>query len=166
MRSPIRRCSPDDAPRLTAIYNQAIAGVDPAAPDVEPVTVENRLAWISRHRDDPHPAWVWDSSNDGVTAFAGLGPFAVRPDWDWIVELSLYVDRDARHGMIGSTLGLHALAEAGRFGFRLAVARVFRSNRPMLRAAHAFGFRSIAELPGASCLRGQRQDESVLVRSL
>lgn len=165
MISNIRRCRSDDAPRIAAIYNQAILGRRLAAPDPEPVTVESRIEWIAQHQD-PYPACVWESPSAGVMGWAALNPFSVRPDWTWMTEGSIYVDQEARHGVIAAELGKYMESEARRLKFRIGVAVAFRKNTPMLRSAQAFGFRPVAELRDASYFRGCWETEIVLVRTL
>lgn len=165
MISNIRRCEPADAPRIAEIYNQAILGRRLAAFDTEPVSVESRIEWIAQHQD-PYPAYVWESPSDGVMGWAALNPSRVRPDWTWMVEGSLYVDQQVRHGVIAAELGKYLESEARRLKFRISVGLVFKKNTPMLRSLQAFGMRPVAELRDASYVRGCWQTTIMLVRPL
>jgi L-amino acid N-acyltransferase YncA len=48
----------DDLPAIVAIYNSTIASRQVTA-DLEPVSVESRLAWFLAHRLLVRPLWVW-----------------------------------------------------------------------------------------------------------
>lgn len=46
-----------DLPAIVAIYNATIAGRVVTA-DLEPVSIESRLAWFRAHNPERRPLWV------------------------------------------------------------------------------------------------------------
>ena len=138
----IRPATPDDLPRLTAIYNHYVTA-SAITFDVDPCTVDERRAWYAAHTTGAgHRLLVVEA--DGVVAgYAGTGPFRPKRAYDTSVETTIYLAPDAT-GRGFATLLYTALfdAIAGEDVHR-ALAGVTLPN-PASLALHArFGFREV-----------------------
>ena len=72
----IRDAIQNDLPAIIRIYNDAIA-TRMATAQLEPVTVEERRDWLSRHSPDRHPFWVLEM-NRQIAGWLTLRPFLPR----------------------------------------------------------------------------------------
>ncbi|MBC6424650.1 MAG: N-acetyltransferase [Hormoscilla sp. SP5CHS1] len=84
----IRDASAADLPRIVEIYNYAIPG-RLATADLEPVSVEDRMAWYSDHSPTTRPLWVIGNIA-GWLSFQSF--FSGRAAYDATAEISIYLD--------------------------------------------------------------------------
>lgn len=156
----IRPAEPRDAARITAIYNDGIAG--------RQATFETRLrevAEIEAWFEEPRPFLV--SQRDGVVVgWARAARYSLRPVYDGVAEHAVYVDSSA-HGQGHGRALLAALCEtAKRAGIHKLTSRLFPENEAS-RAAHAAtGFLEVGVHPRHARLDGQWRDTVVVERLL
>src|SRR5688572_3027134 len=73
--------------------------------DLEPVSVESRLAWFEEHRPEHRPLWVVEQAGH-IAAWLSFSSFYGRPAYAKTAELSMYVhDTFRRHGLASYLLG-------------------------------------------------------------
>lgn len=139
MTMTIRPATADDAPRITAIYNQGIAERG-ATFETEPRTVESirgRIEELERF-----PLLVAEDGGH-VVGWAGLSSYRARACYAGIAEFSIYLDRSARGRGIGRQL-LEALVAAAReCGYWKLLSRVFPFNTASRALCRACGFREV-----------------------
>jgi phosphinothricin acetyltransferase len=150
----IRLASPDDLPRIVAIYNEAVEHRFATA-DLKPVTVEQRVAWFGEHDHSTFPIYVLELEGS-VRGWCSLSPY--RPGREALLgtaELSYYVCYDFHGQGIGSALVQHALAEAPRLGKRVLFAILLEWNEPSVRLLNKFGFEMWGRLPDVALVDGE-----------
>jgi len=106
----IRHATPDDAAAICLIYNQGIAD-RMATLETEGRTAEERRAWMAA-RGPRHPVLVAETGG-GVIAWASLNTFNPRPAYDFVADLSVYVERGWRGRGVGRRL-LERLVDVAR----------------------------------------------------
>lgn len=131
---PARR---DDAPAITAIYNQGIADRI-ATFETEPRAVADIEAWF-----DPALAFVSVEAGGQVVAYAVAHPYADRCCYAGIGEFSVYVER-AWRGRGAGAVAMNGLLDAARqAGLWKLLSRVFPENRASLALMARSGFKEI-----------------------
>ena len=135
MARPARR---EDAPAITAIYNQGIEDRIGTF-ETEPREVAQIEAWF-----DQAKAFVSVEDVDGeVVGYAVAHPYADRCCYAGIGEFSVYVRRDQRGAGVGR-VAMGALVEAARdAGLWKLLSRVFPENRASLNLMAWSGFKEI-----------------------
>lgn len=109
----IRLAVLEDLPRLTEIYNQAVA-VRNATADTVAFISEQRLGWFNLHTPEAYPIYVCIDPQGQVQGWLSVSPCRERPALVRTAEISCYVDY-AQHGQgIGSSLMAHAIRESPR----------------------------------------------------
>ncbi|RRD05788.1 N-acetyltransferase family protein [Arachnia propionica] len=130
----IRSAVLDDLPRIAEIYNEAGVATT-ASYDLEPVTVEDRIAWFERLRSQDFPVLVVES--DGVvTGYASYGPFRDKQGYLHTVEHSVYVADGHRSAGAGRML-LGALLDHARGRGVHVMIGVLDADNEASRAFHA-----------------------------
>ena len=138
----IRNAEGGDLPRIVAIYNHYVINT-PITFDLEPVTAEERRAWLAqfsatgRHR-------LLVAEQDGVVAgYAGSHQFRTKKAYDTSVEVTIYLAPESTGRGIG-TLLYRALFEAlAGEDLRVAVAGTTLPNDASVALHERFGFASV-----------------------
>ena len=145
-----------DLPAVVAIYNATIPGRIVTA-DLEPVSVESRLAWFHAHSPERRPLWV--AERDGtIVGWLSFSDFYGRPAYGSSVEVSIYLAEAARGAGLGTVLLEHAIAEAPALRIRTLLGFIFGHNAPSLRLFESFGFTRWGTLPRVASLDGVERD--------
>lgn len=156
----IRPATADDAPAVTAIYNQGIAERI-ATFETQPRRVEDLIARIGDGARYPLLVAVED---DRVVGWAGLSGYRARECYAGIAEFSIYLDAAARGRGIGKRL-LDALVEAARErGFWKLVSRIFPLNHASRATCRAAGFREVGVYEKHARLDGRWLDVVIVER--
>jgi L-amino acid N-acyltransferase len=153
----IRPATDVDAADMARIYNQAVTR-STATFDTQVQSTEARLAWLEAHGDNPrHPVLV--AVEDGkVVGWGSLSAWSPRAAYDATVEVSTYIDEDARGRGVGPALS-SALLEAGEAaGVHAFIARVTATNEPSLKMAKRLGFVEVGRLYEVGSKFGQTLD--------
>lgn len=140
----IRDATEADLPAIVAIYNSTIPSRIVTA-DVEPITVESRLAWL-HNRSSQRPLWVMQIE-DEIAGWLSVSSFYGRPAYAETVELSVYVaDRYRRQG-VGKALLERAIALSPTLGITTLLGFIFAENVPSVTLFKQFGFQQWGYLP-------------------
>jgi L-amino acid N-acyltransferase YncA len=154
----------DDLPAIVAIYNSTIASREVTA-DLEPVTVESRVAWFQAHGPRTRPLWVVEEAGR-VIAWLSFSDFYGRPAYSRTVELSIYLDASARGKGLGSALLRAALDAAPGLGVDTVLGFIFGHNAPSLALFRRYGFDDWGRLPRVAVLDGVERDLVIVGRRL
>ena len=104
MPSPrIRLATLDDLPRLTEIYNYYVMN-SPATFDLEPYTVERRMAWFSQFAQAGRHRLLVAEENGTVLGYAGTTRFRPKAAYNTTVETTIYCSADHTRKGLGSLL--------------------------------------------------------------
>jgi phosphinothricin acetyltransferase len=92
-----------DLPRLTEIYNHYVVNT-PITFDLEPYTVEKRVAWLDQFSTAGRHRLLVAEENSVVLGYAGTTRFRAKAAYDTTVETTIYCAQDAIGKGIGSRL--------------------------------------------------------------
>ena len=138
----------DDLPAIVDIYNDVIATTTAIYRD-DPVTLEDRAAWLDERRAAGFPVLVArDEATRRVVALGSYGWFkASPPGYATTVEHTVMVAPHARGGGLGTRL-LQALTEhAGAAGFHMMVGLIDGANTGSIALHERLGFGRVGRLP-------------------
>lgn len=163
--SPLRRAAPADLPRLTAIYNQAIAA-GTCTCDTLPFAPLQRRAWFDSHQGEGYPLWVWQEGDD-VAGYVYLSPYREgRAALATVAEVSYYLDFSYHERGLGSRLLTHAMAAAKDLGYETLLAILLSCNAPSIGLLKKHGFQMWGKLPGVAQLSAGTYDHLYYGRHL
>ncbi|MEE3715377.1 N-acetyltransferase family protein [Tumidithrix elongata RA019] len=144
----IRDAVEADLPAIVEIYNAAIPN-RLATADLEPVSLESRLAWFHSH-SDRYPVWVITSmqtSEEKIIGWLSFQMFYGRPAYQRTVEVSIYIAPSHQRCGVGKQLLAHAIAQSPKLQISNLVGMIFGHNVPSLRLFSSFGFQQWGLLP-------------------
>jgi len=133
-----RAASRQDAPAITAIYNQGIEDRIGTF-ETEPRTVDQIEAWF----DEAYAFVAVEDAGGEVVGYAVAHPYADRCCYRGIGEFSVYVRRDARGAGVGRAAMAALLSAAREAGLWKLLSRVFPENRASLSLMAHMGFKEI-----------------------
>jgi len=132
----IRPMTPDDWPRVRAIYLQGIATgnstFETGAPEWD--------AWDAGHLADPR---LIAADGSEIVGWAALSPVSKRAVYAGVGDVSVYVADEARGRGVGRRLLEGLIAESERHGLWTLQAGIFPENLASLALHQACGFRVV-----------------------
>lgn len=141
----VRSANQEDLPAILAIYNDAVL-THTCTADVEPRTLQERVAWYEDRIARDCPVFVAVDEDDQVVGWSSYGPHHPRPGYRFTVENSVYVAADRRGQGVGKLL-LPPLIETARDkGLHTIVASIDGENEASIRLHAAFGFQHAGRL--------------------
>jgi L-amino acid N-acyltransferase YncA len=160
----VRDANLQDLPEIVEIYNQTIPGRMVTA-DLEPVSVESRVAWFKAHDTLTRPLWVVVEENK-ITAWASFQSFYGRPAYRHTAEISIYVSKDHKQKGIGKMLLKKAIEECPGLEIKNLLGFIFGHNTPSLNLFRIFEFETWAHMPGVAVLDGIERDLLILGKKI
>jgi phosphinothricin acetyltransferase len=134
-----------DLEGITAIYNDVIARSTAIFSD-DPVSVENRRAWLAERQARGFPVLVAREHGE-VLGFGSFGDFRAWPGYRTTVEHSVHVRADQRRRGIGAQLVRALIDEARALGMHVMIAGVVSTNEASLALHRRLGFVEVGRLP-------------------
>ena len=150
----------DDLPFIVDVYNSTIASRQITA-DLQPVSVESRVAWFEQHNPQKRPLWLIKYQNQPC-GWVSLSSFYGRPAYDKTVEISLYLHQDFRGKKIGQTTVAQIEAFAKQAGIDAILSYVFGHNIPSIKLFEKMHYQQWALLPKIAELDGVKRDLVIL----
>ncbi|WP_016875851.1 GNAT family N-acetyltransferase [Chlorogloeopsis fritschii] len=156
----IRHATETDLPKIVAIYNAAIPS-RMATADLEPVSVESRIAWFKGRSPLKNPLWVIEV--EGVVAgWLSFQSFYGRPAYHATAEISIYIAPGYHRCGLGKQLLTQAIKQSPTLGFKNLVCFIFAHNHPSLKLFEKFGFQRWGYLPQVAELDDVERDLAIL----
>lgn len=152
--------SNDDLPKIVSTYNSTVASHLVTA-DLEPVSVESKLAWFDAHSSDKRPLWLvmLDGNYAGWMSF---NSFYGRPAYDGTVEVSIYLEESARGKGLGKICLQKAIDVSPSLNIHSLLGFIFGHNKPSLKLFYQFEFEKWAHLPEIANMNGVMRDLIIL----
>ncbi|MCM0588842.1 MAG: N-acetyltransferase family protein [Gloeotrichia echinulata IR180] len=152
----IRHATDIDLPTIVAIYNAAIPS-RMATADLEPVSVESRLAWFKGRSPSQRPLWVMEVEGT-IAGWLSFQSFYGRPAYNRTAEISIYIAPGFHRCGLGRQLLAQAISESPRLGLKTLIGFIFAHNQPSLKLFETFGFQAWGNLPKVAELDGIERD--------
>ncbi|TVP68142.1 MAG: N-acetyltransferase family protein [Nodularia sp. (in: Bacteria)] len=151
----IRHANEIDLPAIVAIYNASIPSRKATA-DLEPVSVQSRLAWF-QGRFPQRPVWVIEVEGI-VVGWLSFKSFYGRPAYDSTAEISIYISPSVHQCGLGSQLLAQAISASPNLRIKTLLGFIFAHNPPSLKLFAKFGFQQWGYLPQVAELDGVERD--------
>jgi L-amino acid N-acyltransferase YncA len=157
----------DDLPAIVDLYNDVIATTTAIYRD-DPVTQEDRAAWLAERRGAGVPVLVARDAQTGAAVGLGsYGWFKASPSgYATTVEHTVLVSRAHRGTGLGTRLVEELVARAGAAGFHMMVGLIDAGNAGSIRLHERLGFRAVARMPEVARKDGAWVDLVIVQRAL
>jgi L-amino acid N-acyltransferase YncA len=141
-----------DLEAIVAIYNEAVARR--ATADMDPLTVEDRLAWFEAHAPESRPILVAEAESE-ILGWLSLGDYrAGRRAVRHTAEVSYYVgSRHHRRG-VASRLLEDCIARCPGLEIKTLFAILLDNNEGSVALLQKFGFERWGHLPSVADFDG------------
>jgi L-amino acid N-acyltransferase YncA len=140
----IREACIEDVPGILRIYNEVVASSTAIYID-DPVTLENREAWLREQQKRGYPVLVADQGSGEIAGFCSLSDWrGAWPGYRFTVEHSVHVGADCRGMGIGRRLVEAIFAYALALGKHVMIGAIDASNDASLKFHGRLGFREVA----------------------
>lgn len=136
----VRPAAREDVPAILDIYNQAVIHTT-ASYDLEPVTLESRVAWFEDKTQSGWPVWVAEAQGK-VIGWATYGPFRAKAGYDLTAEHSVYVRDGIRGKGVGRQLMTVLIDDARKRGLHVLIGGVDADNAGSIAFHESLGFES------------------------
>jgi len=146
-----------DLAGIVAIYNATIPSRGVTA-DLEPVSVDSRLAWFRAHDAARRPLWVAEDDDGTMAGWLSFSDFYGRPAYAASVEVSIYLAEEARGHGLGTVFLQRAIDRAPAYRVKTLLGFIFGHNVASLALFERFGFARWGELPSVASLDGVERD--------
>jgi phosphinothricin acetyltransferase len=150
----------DDLDKIVAIYNSTISSRMVTA-DLEPVSVESRIAWFHEHQPGKRPLWTVKKKEE-VIGWVSFQNFYGRPAYNATAEISIYLHPLQRGKGLGKLVLDHSMNECKNLGIKTLLGYIFAHNAPSLGLFLKAGFTEWAYLPDIANLDGIERSVKIL----
>ena len=153
----MRDLRPEDWPEVSRIYAEGIATRNATFETALPSWADWDAAHLREHR--------FVAETDGeVVGWIALVPVSSRPCYGGVLEVSAYVDEQARGRRVGATLLERLIESAEAAGVWTLETGVFPENEASLALLKRFGFREVGVRERIGELDGVWRDVVLLER--
>jgi phosphinothricin acetyltransferase len=146
----------EDLPKIVETYNSTIASRLVTA-DLEPVSIESKLAWFNSHSQNKRPLWIVEY-NGAYAGWMSFNSFYGRPAYDGTVEVSIYLEEKFRNKGMGKKCLEKAIQEAPVLKIHTLLGFIFGHNTASLNLFYQFGYSEWAKLPEIANMDGVMRD--------
>jgi L-amino acid N-acyltransferase len=154
----IRQASIDDVPGILRIYNEVVANSTAIYID-DPVTSENRQAWLLEQQKHSYPVLVADEGNGDIVGFCSFGDWrGAWPGYRFTVEHSVHVRSERRGAGIGRKLVEAIFRYALALNKHVMIGAIDASNDASLKFHARLGFREVGHFREVGFKFGRRLD--------
>ena len=166
MNVTVRSATLSDLPAITAIYEDEVlngtATYELTAPNEAEMT--RRFEGLA---SAGYPYLVAAGDDGAILGYAYAGPFRTRPAYNWFVEDSIYLAREARGQGVGTRLLAELLTQSEAKGFRQMLAVIGGAeNAGSIRLHAKAGFEMIGTMKATGLKFGRWVDTVLMQRPL
>jgi len=137
----VREATGDDLPSITDIYNHYVR-TSPATFDLEPVSLENRRAWMGNYAGGRHRLFV-ATAGAAITGYATSGKVREKPGYLVSVETTVYVHPEHLGKGLGKSLYAAIFSALANEDVHRAYAAVVLPNPASIALHERFGFEPV-----------------------
>jgi L-amino acid N-acyltransferase YncA len=159
----IRLANPGDGQALAAIYRPAVTESSTSF-ELEPPDGAEMGMRVARVLE--RTPWLVAEENGFVLGYAYAGPHRERPAYQWSVEISAYVHRDAQRMGVARALYTALFTALVVQGFRNAYAGITLPNAASVGLHLALGFTPVGVYRGVGYKQGAWHDVAWFERPL
>ncbi len=154
----------NDLEKIVATYNSSIPS-RLATADLEPVSVESKIAWFDAHNENDRPLWklICDGEYAGWMSF---NSFYGRPAYSGTVEVSIYLENKFHGRGLGSKCLEKAIDEAPKLKIHTLLGFIFGHNEVSLKLFYKYEFSKWAHFPEVANMDGKMRDLIILGRKV
>ena len=152
-----------DLPLIQDIHNQGISD-RVATLDTEPRTMADTQLWFKRH-GPRHPVLVAEADGS-LAGWAALNTFNVRPAYQYVADLSIYLARPWRGKGLGARLLSPLIVLARELGYHKIVLSAFPTNTAGMRLYARQGFTTVGIYKEMGLLDGRWVDTIIMEKLL
>ena len=134
-----------DLQKIVSTYNSTVPSRLVTA-DLEPVTIESKQIWFDAHTPNRRPLWLV-LVDDEYAGWMSFNSFYGRPAYDGTVEVSIYLEENARGKGLGKTCLQKAFDVSEELNIKTLLGFIFDHNEPSLQLFYKMGFEKWAHLP-------------------
>lgn len=155
----------DDLPKIVEIYNSTVASRLVTA-DLEPVSIESKLAWFHQHNSEFRPLWMVEDSQKNTIGWVSFQDFYGRPAYQKTAEISIYLDEKFRDKGFGKQILELSIEKCPSLEIENLLAFIFAHNLPSLTLFEKFGFELWANLKNIAELDGEKRSLIILGKNI
>lgn len=159
----IRPATEEDAGAICTIYNQGIED-RVATLETDLRTPDERRQWLAA-RGPRHPVIVAEAGGE-IVGWGSLNAFNPRKAYDYVADLSVYIERGWRGKGVGSRLLARLIELARELGYHKLVLSAFPWNRGGMALYQKLGFRTVGTYKEQGRLDGQWVDTIIMEKLL
>jgi len=164
MKVTFRNADIKDLPAIVATYNSTILTRMVTA-DLEPATVESKMAWFKGHNPQTRPLWVVEC--DGAYAgWVSFTDFKSRHAYHKTAEIGIYLEPQFRGKGLGDRCLEYAISKCPSLNITSLTGFIFGHNEPSLKLFYKHGFEKWAFMPGICDMEGILRDVVILGRKV
>ncbi|WP_424887254.1 N-acetyltransferase family protein [Streptomyces sp. XH2] len=141
----VRPGAEGDLAELTGIYNHYVVHT-PVTFDIDPVTVEERRAWLESHPATGRHRLLVAEEAGRVLGYATSSPFRAKRAYETSVETSVYLGPGHTGRGLGGLLYRGLLETLAHEDVHRAYAGITQPNAASMRLHERFGFRPVGLL--------------------
>lgn len=145
MKIDFRHAQQSDLPKIVSTYNSTVPSRLVTA-DLEPVSVESKQAWFDAHSPNRRPLWTIEVGGN-YAGWMSFNSFYGRPAYDGTVEVSIYLEENARGKGLGKACLQKAFDSCQELNIKTLLGFIFDHNDPSLQLFYKMGFEKWAHLP-------------------
>lgn len=157
MRAAIRHASEADLPAITAIYNHYIENTA-ATFDLAPYDWRDRRDWLAGFDGEGRHQLFVAAQGDDILGYAYSGQFRARAAYGRSVETSVYLDKGAVGGGLGSALYTAVFDALAETDAHRAYAGIALPNEASVALHEKFGFTRVGVFSDAGWKFGHYHD--------
>ena len=159
----LRPATAADAAAICRIYNQGIED-RLATLETELRTPDERRQWLAA-RGPRHPVFVAET-DEMVVGWSSLNVYNPRPAYQYVADLSIYIERGWRGKGVGRRLLEHLLEQARALGYHKMMLSAFPFNASGVALYERMGFTRAGVFHEMGQLDGRWVDTLVMEKLL
>lgn len=155
----IREVNLNDANRICEIYNYYVLNTCISF-ETDSVDINEMTNRINKIKEKSYPYIVYTSDDDCVLGYAYCNTYRTRSAYCKTIEISVYVDKNARNMGIGKKLTIELLNRARKNGYHTALSVVTLPNKASTALHKSLGFKIIGRLKEVGYKKNTYRDTS------